>query len=109
MIALVVNVLFTVAFFHVIRSAQAKRRNVMVVAVVNYVVASPICFFLSYAQGNLNLSGETLFWGAVQGICFIGTYYLLCTSHVRQRTGDFNSDSPSIRRDPCSGIRVRLG
>ena len=80
MIALVVNVLFTVAFFHVIRSAQAKRRNVMVVAVVNYVVASPICFFLSYAQGNLNLSGETLFWGAVQGICFIGTYYLLCTS-----------------------------
>ena len=69
MIALVVNVLFTVAFFHVIRSAQAKGRNVMVVAVVNYVVASPICFFLSYAQGNLNLSGETLFWGAVQGIC----------------------------------------
>ncbi len=80
MIALVVNVVFTVAFFHVIRSAQAKGRTVMVVAVVNYVVASPICFFLSYGQGNLHLSGETLFWGSVQGVCFIGTYYLLCTS-----------------------------
>ena len=57
MIALVVNVLFTVAFFHVIRSAQAKGRNVMLVALVNYLVASPICFLLSYSQGNLQLSG----------------------------------------------------
>ena len=80
MIALVVNILFTVAFFHVIRSAQSRHCNVMVVAVVNYLVASPICFFLSYTQGNLQLSGETLLWGSVQGVCFIGTYYLLCTS-----------------------------
>jgi drug/metabolite transporter (DMT)-like permease len=80
MIALVVNVLFTVAFFHVIRSAQAKGRNVMLVALVNYLVASPICFLLSYSQGNLQLSGDTLFWGSIQGVCFIGTYYLLCTS-----------------------------
>jgi len=80
MIALVVNILFTVAFFHVIRSAQSRHCNVMVVAVVNYLVASPICFFLSYTQGNLQLSGDTLLWGSVQGVCFIGTYYLLCTS-----------------------------
>jgi drug/metabolite transporter (DMT)-like permease len=80
MIALVVNILFTVAFFHVIRSAQAKDRNVILVAVVNYLVASPVCFFLSYTQGNLSLSGDTIFWGTVQGVCFIGTYYLLCTS-----------------------------
>lgn len=80
MIALVVNVLFTVAFFHVIRSAQVKKCNVMLVAVVNYFVAAPVCFLLSYVQGNLSLSGPTLFWGSVQGICFIGTYYLLCTS-----------------------------
>lgn len=80
MIALVVNLLFTVAFFHVIRSAQFKGRNVMLVAVVNYLVASPICFLLSYTQGNLALSVETLLWGTVQGICFIGTYYLLCVS-----------------------------
>ncbi len=44
MIALVVNIIFTVAFFHVIRSAQARNRNVMLVAVVNYLVASPLCF-----------------------------------------------------------------
>ena len=60
MIALVVNILFTVAFFHVIRSAQAKDRNVILVAVVNYLVASPVCFFLSYTQGNLSLSGDTI-------------------------------------------------
>ena len=80
MIALAVNILFTVAFFHVIRTAQARGRNVMLVAVVNYLVASPVCFFLSYSQGNLTLSPDTLLWGSVQGICFIGTYYLLCTS-----------------------------
>ena len=80
MIALVVNIVFTVAFFHVIRSAQSRGCNVMVVAVINYLVASPICFLLSYAQSNTQLSGETLLWGSVQGVCFIGTYYLLCTS-----------------------------
>jgi len=80
MIALVVNIVFTVAFFQVIRTAQARGRNVMLVAVVNYLVASPVCFLLSYTQGNLSLSPETLFWGTVQGVCFIGTYYLLCTS-----------------------------
>ncbi len=80
MIALVVNIIFTVAFFHVIRSAQARNRNVMLVAVVNYLVASPLCFLLSYSQGNLFLSADTVFWGSVQGVCFIGTYYLLCTS-----------------------------
>ena len=68
MIALVVNIVFTVAFFHVIRSAQSRGCNVMVVAVVNYLVASPICFLLSYAQGNTQLSGETLLWGSVQGV-----------------------------------------
>lgn len=80
MIALVVNILFTVAFFHVIRSAQSKGRNVMLVAVVNYLVASPVCLLLSFSQGNLTLSTATLFWGTIQGVCFIGTYYLLCTS-----------------------------
>lgn len=80
MIALVVNIIFTVAFFHVIRTAQSRGRNVMLVAVVNYLVASPVCFLLSLSQNNLTLSGPTLFWGSVQGICFIGTYYLLCTS-----------------------------
>ncbi|MEE2753393.1 MAG: DMT family transporter [Candidatus Latescibacterota bacterium] len=80
MIALVANVFFSIAFFHVIRSAQSKGHNVMLVALVNYLVASPVCFLLSYAQGNLSLSSDTLFWGTIQGVCFIGTYYLLCTS-----------------------------
>ena len=80
MTALALNIVFTVFFFHTIRSAQHKGRNVMVVAVVNYFVASPVCFAISYFSGVTDVSAPTLFWGVVQGVCFIGTYYLLCSS-----------------------------
>ncbi|MCZ6632337.1 MAG: hypothetical protein O7G87_02965 [bacterium] len=80
MIALVLNIVFSVLFFHVIRSAQVKGQNMMVVAAVNYVLASSICFGLSWAGDNLAFSGSTLFWGVVQGVMFIGTYYLICVS-----------------------------
>ena len=79
MVALALNIIFTVFFFHTIRSAQHKGRNVMVVAVVNYFVASPVCFVISYYSGVTDVSSSTLFWGVVQGVCFIGTYYLLCS------------------------------
>ena len=80
MTALALNIIFTVFFFHTIRLAQTRGRNVMVVGVVNYFVASPVCFAISYSTGVTDLSTPTLFWGFVQGICFIVTYYLLCSS-----------------------------
>ena len=52
----------------------------MVVAAVNYLLASPLCFALSFVSGGLSLSWSTLFWGGVQGIAFIGSYYLICAS-----------------------------
>ena len=64
MIALVLNIVLSVFFFHIIRSAQVKGQNMMVVAAVNYVLASSICFGLSWAEDNLAFSGSTLFWGA---------------------------------------------
>lgn len=80
MSALVLNIVLSVIFFHVIRSAQVRGCNMMVVGVVNYLLASSICFCISLAEGNLSLSDATLFWGAVQGVAFIGTYYLICVS-----------------------------
>lgn len=78
--ALALNIILTVFFFHTVRSAQSRGQNVMVVAVVNYVVASPICFLLSYAQGVTTIASSTIFWGFVQGVCFTGTFYLLCSA-----------------------------
>ena len=43
-------------------------------------MASPVCFAISYFSGVTDVSAPTLFWGVVQGVCFIGTYYLLCSS-----------------------------
>ena len=80
MIALVLNIALSVLFFHVIRAAQVRGCNMMVVGSVNYVLASAACFAISLAEGNLSLSVDTLFWGAVQGIAFIGTFYLMCIS-----------------------------
>ncbi len=77
---MVLNIVLSVLFFHVIRAAQVRGCNMMVVGAVNYVLASAACFGISLAQGNLFLSGVTLFWGAVQGIAFIGTFYLMCVS-----------------------------
>ena len=52
----------------------------MVVAAVNYVLASSLCFGLSALAGNTVISEPTLIWGVVQGVMFIGTYVLICTS-----------------------------
>jgi drug/metabolite transporter (DMT)-like permease len=80
MIALVLNILLSVAFFHVIRTAQVRGSNMMVVGAVNYILASVVCFAASYLSGNTQLSPETLFWGTIQGIAFIVTFYLICTT-----------------------------
>ncbi|MDA0745276.1 MAG: hypothetical protein O2954_02085 [bacterium] len=80
MYALVLNLILSVAFFHVIRVAQVRGRNMMVVGATNYILASVSCFCISAVQGNLVLSGTTVFWGTVQGIAFIGTFYLMCAS-----------------------------
>ena len=52
----------------------------MVVGAVNYVLASVTCFAASYIAGNTRLSSETMFWGSIQGVAFIVTYYLICTT-----------------------------
>ncbi|MDP6038898.1 MAG: hypothetical protein QGG64_10135 [Candidatus Latescibacteria bacterium] len=80
MIALVLNIVFSIGFFHIIRVAQVKGRNMMVVAAVNYVLASSMCFGFSALSGNTALSQPTLIWGVVQGVMFIATYVLICTS-----------------------------
>jgi drug/metabolite transporter (DMT)-like permease len=80
MIALLLNILLSVGFFHVIRAAQVRGSNMMVVGAVNYVLASVACFAASYVTGNTLLSAETMFWGSIQGVAFIVTYYLICTT-----------------------------
>ncbi|GAG28819.1 unnamed protein product, partial [marine sediment metagenome] len=74
MIALILNIVLLVGFFHVIRSAQVRGRNMMFVGAVNYLLASLICFSISLVGGNLCLSGVTVFWGSVQGVAFIAAY-----------------------------------
>jgi drug/metabolite transporter (DMT)-like permease len=78
--ALILNVVLSVLFFHVIRAAQVRGSNMMIVGAVNYVLASAASFMLSWLDGNLALSSPTLFWGAVQGIAFVVTYFLICAS-----------------------------
>jgi len=87
LIALVLNILLSVVFFHVIRSAQVRGRNMMVVAAVNYVLASPLCLVLSAVQGNTALSFPTLVWGAAQGVAFIVTYVLICAAMAQSGLG----------------------
>ncbi len=80
MTALILNIILSVLFFHVIRSAQVRGDNMMVVGAVNYVLASAASFALSWLDGNLSLSASTLIWGTVQGVAFVGTYFLICAS-----------------------------
>ena len=80
MVALILNILLSAGFFHVIRTAQVRGANMMVVGAVNYVLASITCFAASYIVGNTQLSTETMIWGFIQGVAFIVTYYLICTT-----------------------------
>ena len=80
MIALVLNMVFECLFFHVIRVSQVRGSNMMGVAAVNYLLASSVCFGISFLEGNHFISETTIFLGAVQGIVFIGAFYLLCLS-----------------------------
>jgi drug/metabolite transporter (DMT)-like permease len=82
MVALILNVVLLVGFFHTIRSAQVQGCNMVVVGAVNYLVASFICFGISVAKGNLSLSTVTLFWGTIQGVAFVSAFYLICASMV---------------------------
>ncbi len=80
MIALALNIGLSVLFFHVIRAAQVRDSNMMVVGAVNYLLASSLCFGISIAEGNTALSTPTLFWGVVQGIAFVTSFFLICAS-----------------------------
>ncbi|MDP6777636.1 MAG: EamA family transporter [Candidatus Latescibacteria bacterium] len=80
MTALALNIVLSVAFFHVIRAAQVRGSNMMVVGAVNYVLASSLCFGISIAEGNTALSPPTLFWGVVQGLAFVCSFFLICAS-----------------------------
>lgn len=80
MIALAINIVLSVLFFHVIRAAQVRHSNMMVVGAVNYLLASSLCFGISIAEGNTALSQPTLFWGVVQGLAFVSSFFLICAS-----------------------------
>lgn len=80
MMPLVLNIFFECLFFHVIRVSQVRGSNMMGVAAVNYLLASSVCFGISFLEGNPFISGTTIFLGTVQGIAFISSFYLICLS-----------------------------
>ena len=81
---LILSVFFTVLFFHTIRRAQARGCDMIVAGVVNYALASLICGLVSAAGGNREIHAVTLILGTLQGIGFIVSYILLCTSYERR-------------------------
>jgi drug/metabolite transporter (DMT)-like permease len=76
MLFLLLRILFTLSFSHLIRLSQARTRRPMAAAAVNYVVAAVGCvIWVMVVRGGA--SGETLFLGSVAGVIYVVSMVML--------------------------------
>ncbi len=80
---LILSILLSVLFGHTVRWAQARRRHMMAVGVVNYGVAALACALFTALSGNLNVHGDTLLLGALHGVGYILAYVGMCAAMPR--------------------------